>query len=414
MNIAPNQVLLATMIFLSCMNSGMVNAADERDHAASAKDTVSVAQGYEDPRLRVLARQLVNYSLDLKKGEKILVSVKNDVSVPLAKVIIEEAYRIGAIPFVDIMDEQLNRALCFGATAERYQLMFSWDSLMYSQIDALIVLDGSDNWSEMSDIPAEKSNLESQYWKGPLKKMRPKWCGLHVPSSGLAQLAGMSTEAFTDFYFSACTMNYDKLSQAMEPLVKLMEATDKVRIVGFGTDLTFSIKGIPAVKCIGWGNIPDGELFTAPVKNSVNGILTVNQPSKWLGVTYQNIQLEFVDGRIIRASANGHSEKLNQLLDIDEGARYLGEFAFGLNPYIERPIGLSLFDEKISMSFHLAIGNSYSSASNGNVSSMHWDLVSIQTLEFGGGEIWFDGKLIRKDGLFVPPELQVVNPENLK
>jgi aminopeptidase len=200
----------------------------------------------------------------------------------------------------------------------------------------------------------------------------------------------------------------------MEPLVKLMEATDKVRIVGRNTDLSFSIKSIPVAKCIGWGNIPDGELFTAPVKNSVNGLLLVNQPSKWLGVTYQNIQLEFVDGKIIKASADGYSEKLNQLLDIDEGARYLGEFAFGLNPYIKRPIGLSLFDEKISMSFHLAIGNSYDYASNGNLSSIHWDLVSLQTPEFGGGEIWFDGKLIRKDGLFVLPELQGLNPEELK
>jgi aminopeptidase len=416
-NIATLCALLAGMISLLQMNMGVVNAAENEIESATIHDTISVPQGYEDPQLRKLAEQLVNYSVDLKKDERILLWVYNETSVPLAKEIINEVYRVGGVPFVDMLDERLDRALYLGTTAERYQLKFSWDSLKYSSINAYIILDGTNNNNELSDVSAEKTNLESKYWGEPLwsKIISPKlkWCYLRTPSLGMAQAAGMSTEAFTDFYFKVCTMDYSKLSGAMEPLAQLMRATDKVHIIGPGTNMTFSIKNIPVVPCAGHFNVPDGELFTAPVKNSVNGTLTLNRPITWFGVTYQDMRLEFKDGKIIKASAN-YSDKLNQVLDVDEGARYLGEFSFGLNPYIEKPIGDILFDEKICMSFHLAVGNSYPDANNDNHSALHWDLISIQAPEYGGGEIWFDGKLIRKDGLFVVPELQGLNPENLK
>ncbi len=208
-------------------------------------------------------------------------------------------------------------------------------------------------------------------------------------------------------------MDYGKLAKAMDPLVRLMKATDKVRIIGPGTDLTFSIKNIPVLAETGHYNVPDGEVFTAPVRNSVNGTWYVDLPCTWRGVTYKDIRLEFKDGKVVKAAAN-LTGQLNQVLDIDEGARYLGEFSFGLNPYIEKPMNNLLFDEKIAMSFHIAMGNSYPDADNGNHSGLHWDLVCIQSPEYGGGEIWFDGKLIRKDGLFVLPELLGLNPENLK
>jgi aminopeptidase len=326
-------------------------------------------------------------------------------------------YRIGGMPFVDMYNSRLERVLYLGATAERYQLMLSWDSLKYSSMNAIINIIGPENTSEFSDVPEEKFSLESKHYGEPLtnKIILPKlkWCGLYVPSANMAQAAGMSTEAFTDFYFKVCTVDYSKLAKAMEPLIQLMKTTDKVHIVGPGTDLTFSIKDIPVVACTGHYNIPDGELYTAPVKNSVNGTLAINQPSKRHGVTYQDIRLKFKDGKIVKVTAN-YSEKCNQILDSDAGARYLGEFSFGLNPCIEKPMNNTLFDEKICMSFHIAIGNSYPNADNGNHSGLHWDLVCIQSPEYGGGEIWFDGKLIRKNGLFVLPELLGLNPENLK
>ena len=228
----------------------------------------------------------------------------------------------------------------------------------------------------------------------------------------MAQLAGMSKEAFEDFYYNVCTLDYSKMDKAMDALKDLMERTDKVHLVAPGTDLTFSIKGIPAVKCAGECNIPDGEVYTAPVRESMNGTIAYNTPSLEDGFTYENIKFEIKDGKIIKATANDN-ERINAMLDTDEGARYFGEFAIGVNPYVLQPMKDILFDEKICGSFHLTPGASYEDAPNGNHSAVHWDLVMIQRPEYGGGEIWFDDVLIRKDGLFVVPELECLNPENL-
>jgi aminopeptidase len=222
----------------------------------------------------------------------------------------------------------------------------------------------------------------------------------------------MSKEAFEDFYFKVCNLDYSKMGQAMESLVEYMNKTDKVRIVGPGTDLTFSIKDIPAIPCAGEMNIPDGEVFTAPVKDSINGKLSYNTPAVYQGYTYENITLEFKDGKIINATAND-TERINKVFDTDEGARYVGEFAIGVNPYVVTPMKDTLFDEKIKGSFHFTPGSCYEEAPNGNDSAIHWDLVCIQTPEYGGGEMYFDDVLIRKDGLFVIDELKCLNPENL-
>lgn len=222
----------------------------------------------------------------------------------------------------------------------------------------------------------------------------------------------MSTEAFEDYYFNVCNLDYSKMDKALDSLKALMERTDKVRIVGKGTDLEFSIKGIPAVKCAGEMNIPDGEIYTAPVNNSVNGVISYNTPSLRDGFTFENVVLKFKDGRIVEATSND-TERINKIFDIDEGARYVGEFAIGVNPYITVPMKDTLFDEKIAGSFHFTPGSCYDDADNGNQSALHWDLVCIQTPEYGGGEMYFDGVLIRKDGRFVLPELECLNPENL-
>ena len=208
-------------------------------------------------------------------------------------------------------------------------------------------------------------------------------------------------------------IDYARMSKAMDSLVDLMNRTDRVHIKGPGTDLTFSIKDIPAIKCAGEMNIPDGEVYTAPVRESMNGVISYNTPSEEQGFTYENIRFEIKDGKIIKATANDN-ERINQLLDTDEGARYFGEFAIGVNPYILSPMKDTLFDEKIAGSFHLTPGMAYEDAPNGNDSAVHWDLVMIQRPEYGGGEIYFDDVLIRKDGLFILPELMCLNPDNLK
>ena len=243
---------------------------------------------------------------------------------------------------------------------------------------------------------------------------KTKWVVMRWPNPSMAQLSAMSTEQFEDFYFKVCTLDYARMSKAMDPMVELMEKTDRVHLIAPGTDLKFSIKNIPAIKCDGAMNIPDGEIFTAPVKNSVNGIITYNTPSTMEGTCFEGISLEFKDGKIVSINAKNDVEKLRKIFEVDEGAKYVGEFAIGVNPFIYTPMNDTLFDEKIAGSFHFTPGNSYDEAPNGNKSSLHWDLVLIQRPEYGGGEIWFDDVLIRKDGMFIIDELKCLNPENLK
>jgi aminopeptidase len=279
---------------------------------------------------------------------------------------------------------------------------------------AYIAVRGGLNSAELSDVPADKMQIYNKTMRPVLdyRVNHTKWVVLRYPNYSMAQLANTSFENFEDFYYDVCTLDYRKMSKAMDPLVSLMERADSVRLKGPGTDLSFSIKGVPAVKCCGERNIPDGEVYTAPVRESVNGTISYNTSSVEQGFTYENITFEVRDGRIVKASAN-NNERLNKLLDTDAGARFFGEFALGVNPRVLHPMKDTLFDEKIAGSFHLTPGASYEDAFNGNKSAIHWDLVMIQRPDYGGGEIWFDGQLIRKDGLFTLPELQALNPENL-
>lgn len=370
----------------------------------------------KDQRISVLAKNLVNYSIKLQKGEKLLIDVwGKDTS--LAQEIVKEAYNAGGYPIVSLKDSKVLRAILNGASKESMQEIAKHELSRMKDMDAYISIRGGENINELSDVKDEKMTIYMEDFMGPVhikeRVANTKWCVMRWANESMAQAAGTSTEAFEDFFFNVCNLDYNKMSKAMDPLVELMNKTDKVRIVGEGTDLTFSIKGIGAIKCDGAMNIPDGEVYTAPVKDSVNGVITYNAPSLYNGFTYENIKLTFKDGKIVEAIAND-SERINKVFDTDEGARFIGEFAIGVNPYILKPMKDILFDEKIMGSFHFTPGNSYPDAYNGNNSSVHWDLVCIQTPEYGGGEIYFDDVLIRKDGKFVVSELEGLNPENLK
>ena len=369
-----------------------------------------------DHRNEILAHNLINYSVRLQKGEKLLIEVI-DEGLELAQAIIKEAYAAGGVPFLTIKNLKMQRALLLGASKEQMELCAEYESLRMKNMDAYIAIRGSENVSQLSDVPPANMELYSKYWMKPvhsdIRVPHTKWCVLRYPNGSMAQLANMSTEAFTDFYYNVCNLDYAKMSVAMDALVKRMEAADRVHIKASGTDISFSIKGIPAIKCAGDCNIPDGEVYTAPVKDSVNGIITYNTPSIYQGTTFENISLTFKDGKIVKAVGN-HTDKLNKILDTDEGARYIGEFSFGLNPYVTFPMKDILFDEKISGSLHFTPGCAYDDADNTNRSAVHWDLVLIQRPEYGGGEIWLDDELVRKDGLFVVDDLKCLNPGNLK
>lgn len=369
-----------------------------------------------DSRLMQLAENLVNYSIKLNKGENVLINCVGDTPKPLVKAIVKEVHKIGGNPFVDIVDPSIERAVTMEATDQQLALRLERDLEFMKKMDAYIGIRGSNNVTEMADVPGDKMQEYMSKFVSPVTDERvdnTKWVVLRYPNNSMAQLANTSLESFEDFYFQVCNLDYKKMSKAMDSLVDLMNKTDKVHIKGEGTDLTFSIKGLNGVKCDGELNIPDGEVFTAPVKDSVNGILSYNTPAVYQGFTFENIVLEFENGKIVKATAND-TDRINKVFDTDEGARYIGEFAIGVNPYILKPMKDTLFDEKIMGSFHFTPGAAYEETNNGNDSSVHWDLVCIQTPEYGGGEMYFDGVLIRKDGMFVVPELEALNPENLK
>jgi aminopeptidase len=369
-----------------------------------------------DLRIEKLAKNLVNYSCKVKKNENVMIECFGSTPNPLIKELIKEIYSIGGVPFVSLKDYSILRELLKNCTIEQLKMMAKVDLLRMRGMDAYIGIRASDNVSELGDIDSEKMNAHMKYYSDIVNEERvnnTKWVVLRFPNYSMAQLANQSLEAFEDFYFDICNLDYSKMSKAMDSLVELMNKTDMVKIKGPGTDLTFSIKDIPAIKCAGEYNIPDGEVYTAPVKNSVNGKITFNCPAVYQGVTYENICFELKNGKIVKATSN-NTGRLNKVLDTDKGARYIGEFALGVNPFILKPMKDGLFDEKIMGSFHFTPGRCYEETNNGNKSAIHWDLICIQTPEHGGGEIFFDNILVRKDGLFVLSKLDGLNPENLK
>ena len=369
-----------------------------------------------DGRILKLANSIVNYSCRVQKGENVLISCVGEKAIPLVRAVVKEVYKAGGRPYVELKDSAVERELLMNITEEQLKLMADIECDKMRRMQAYIGIRGDENSAELSDVPEEKLKMYSVNFTRPVNDIRvphTKWVVLRYPTNSMAQSANMSLEAFEDYFYNVCNLDYGKMNDAMDSLKSLMERTDKVRITGKGTDISFSIKSIPAVKCAGECNIPDGEVYTAPVKNSINGKITYNTPSEYNSFTFENVSLIFKDGKIIDCTAND-TERITKIFDTDEGARYVGEFAIGVNPYITSPMNNILFDEKIMGSIHFTPGQCYEDAPNGNKSAIHWDLVLIQTPEYGGGEIYFDDVLIRKDGRFVLPELLCLNPENLK
>ena len=363
-----------------------------------------------------LADNLLNTSIKLKAGDDLLIEDIGKAGNELVNVLIEKAKEIGANPIVNEIDYIELKEFLINASEEEIIEYGKRDLDRMKKMNAYIGISSGIGNNELSKVPLDKMQMYNKYYTSPVhiqeRVNNTKWCILRYPNEELAKKFNMSLEDFRIYFFKVCNLDYPKMSIAMDPLKELMSKTDKVYILGNGTNLKFSLKGIPAEKYYGTFNIPDGEVATCPVKNSVNGYITYNTETKYNGITFKNIKFEFKDGKIINATSN-NTEELNKILDTDEGARYIGEFAFGLNPYIEKTIGDTLFDEKVNGSFHFTPGESLSESDNGNRSIIHWDIENIQRKEYGGGEIYFDDVLVMKDGRFVLPELQGLNPENL-
>ena len=374
----------------------------------------------KDPRIEFLARNLVDYSCKLKPGGSVIIE-GSEQAKDLIIAIVRYVYRIGAFPFVRLGNEQIGREVMMGVTEDYSKKLCRYALPMFNDASAYIGIGVSNNAFESGDVPNEKKQIHTKHYSKPIhidiRVKKTNWVILRYPNASMAQLAQTSLESFEDFFFDVCNLDYKKMHDAMIPLQKLMERTDRVRIVARDTDLTFSIKGQNAKICSGECNIPDGEIYTAPIKNSLNGTIKFNVPSLCKGIVHNDITLTFKNGKIIKESSSNTAALTNEL-NSDPGARFTGEFAFGVNPYVTKPILDTLFDEKMVSSIHIAMGNGYNDSygpnTTKNKSQVHWDMIQSHTTENGGGEIYFDNVLIRKDGLFVLEELKGLNTENLK
>jgi aminopeptidase len=373
----------------------------------------------KDPRYSDLARLLVRHSMQVTTGDKVLVEAF-DAPPDFVVELVDQVAAAGGVPVVSVHQQRVTRSVLRAASEDQMRFIGDVEKRRMEGVQCYVGVRGSHNIAEFSDVPADKMELYEKLWWTPVHQEvrvpKTRWVVLRWPHPAMAQSAGMSTEAFEDFYFRVCAgVDYARMAEATKPLADLMAATDRVQITGPGTDLRFSIKGIGAIPCTGERNIPDGECFSCPVRDSVDGTIRFNAETLYRGQVFASIELTFKAGKIVdaKAASAALTGRLNDILDADEGARYVGEFSLTFNPHIRTPMRDILFDEKIAGSFHFTPGQAYEEADNGNRSQIHWDMVAVQRPDYGGGEIRFDDTVIRKDGLFVLPELADLNPERL-
>lgn len=367
-----------------------------------------------EEREKKLAHYIITYACGVRPGDKILIEYQGDTTRAMACELIKETYAAGGLPFANHLDMKVQHELLMGCTPEQMSLMGRVEASLMEEMDCYVAIRGVDNNAEYVDIPTERMATELKYRHGPVhlevRVPKTRWSVTRYPSDAMAQSANMTLEQLRDFYFRATTIDIGRFCQAQKPLCDLMSKTDQVHILGPGTDLHFSIRGQQCSYDDGHFNIPCGEVGTAPILKTLNGVITYTLPALYDGFVFRDIRFRLEEGKIVEATAND-SKRLNEILDTDEGARYIGEFSIGTNPFITQSIMDTLFDEKMGGTFHFTPGNAYDFADNGNRSAIHWDLVCSQRPEHGGGEIWFDGILVRKDGHYVLPELQELNPE---
>lgn len=360
-----------------------------------------------------LSKKIVNYALKVKENDRVLITYESEKCNNLIKNLIKDITEKKGIVFTKRIDNEISALLLETTTDERIKEIAKRNEFEVDNFDCFISIRYSTNEYEDKNVASEirKKIGDATKESHDIRTNQRRWVLLNYPSVLDAYKAKMTYDEFYDYAFKSMIFDYEKMEKAVEPLKKLMEKTDKVRLTGKDTDITFSIKNMNVVPCLGTMNIPDGEIFTAPVKDSINGKITYNTPSPYRGNVFHNVSLEFKNGKIVKATCNEDDKKLNEIFDTDDGARYVGEFSIGLNPYIREPMEDILFDEKIIGSIHFTPGAAYKEAYNGNDSSIHWDMVLIQREEYGGGKIYFDDVLIRKNGKFVLEELKELNFE---
>lgn len=357
-----------------------------------------------------LAQKLLNHSVELMDGQNIMLQLIGLNGIGLLRALVRAVREKNAHPFIKVEDPEINRTLLENGNDQFWKNQATVDQLpLMKQMDSFIGIRASENIYENSMVSKHANRAFSENFLNPVhfkeRVEHTNWAVLRYPSQAFAMNAKMPTEKFRQFYYKACLFDYNKLAEAMKPLEELLRNTDKIQLKGEGTDIEFSVKGQNWIPCFGKRNIPDGELFSSPIIDSVNGHITY-APSVYQGKPFEFVKLVVKDG-VVQDFDSSNNDALEEILDTDEGARRFGEFSFGLNPVIEKPMYDILFDEKIYGSNHLTLGKDYAIAPNGNESNIHWDLVCI------GADVYFDGKLIRQGRNFVKDELKVLNPDSL-
>lgn len=358
-----------------------------------------------------LAKLIINHSVSLKEGERILINLIGYNGIGLARELVRAAREINAIPYIDITDPEIQRTLLESGDEVFWQDQAEIFGLpLIKQMDAYVGIRASENIYETSFVSSQSNRAFQRNYLQPVhfdeRVKNTKWCVLRYPSAAFAMNARMPTSAFRDFFYQACLIDYAKLRDAMKPLEDRLRKTSEIHLKGEGTDIRFHVDGQEWVNCHGTRNIPDGELFSSPLIDSVNGVIRY-APSVYQGKPFEFVSLEVKDGVVQDFDAPDRTV-LEAILDTDEGARRFGEFSFGTNPVIEKPMYDILFDEKIYGSNHLTLGQAYDEAPNGNNSQIHWDLVYI------GADVYLDGECIRQGRHFVPEDLQILNPDNFR
>lgn len=363
--------------------------------------------------LNILASTIVEHSIKVQEGDNVLISVETMEPLPLVKEIIKKIQECKGNVSVKIFDPFIEATILNKTLDSKLDLLYKYNEFEVNNYDCFIRIycnqnDYEDNFVDNEIRKKVNKKLESLH---NIMIDERRWVLLQYPSRVDAYKAKMSYDEFYNFSMSAMCEDYKQMALDIKPLKELMEKTNKVRLTGAYTDITFSILGMPVIPCCGEANIPDGECYTAPIRDSVNGIIKYNTLSPYQGDIYSGVTLEFKDGKIIKAYCDDKTknDKLNKIFDTDEGARYIGEFSIGLNKKILYPMGDILFDEKIKGSIHFTPGKAYKDSYNGNDSTIHWDMVLIQREDFGGGNIYFDDVLIRENGIFVLDSLKHLN-----
>lgn len=364
-----------------------------------------------DIRIAKLAKLLVNYSLRLKKGETVMIQSKISCA-PLAKEVYKEALLAGAHPMLfNSLEDNMEMLFKYG-TDEQLSYIPPYTLDLIKTVDAYLTIWGGENTKSLTNIDPSKMKLRSQamteYHKIYMERMGSgslRWCGTQFPTNGSAMDAEMSLDEYEDFVYEAGHIDSDepvahwmRVHEEQERLVKIMNTKSDFEIIAKDTHLKVSTKGRTWENCDGRVNFPDGEIFTSPVENSMNGHIRYTYPAVYNGREVEDITLTFKDGKVVDAKAEKGEDYLLQMLDIDEGAKYVGEFAIGTNYDIQRFTKNILFDEKIGGTIHIALGAGMPECGSKNESSLHWDMICDMK---DGGEIYADGELIYKDGKLI-------------